>query len=144
MIYQGPTITPDWFICTAVTSLHKGMIQIKSETSITCCLFAPLILSHFDWNCLEYFQERCCYLQVINLFIFFTADEIVHLVINCGQKMKTIFRYYFPPRFYNLQQVLIAVPLKFDFRVLEDIASCHVIIFLSPKLVLIPCLALKF
>ena len=38
--------------------------------------------------CLAHFLVRC--LQVVSLSISFTVDEMVHLVINCVQKTKTI------------------------------------------------------
>lgn len=125
------------------------MIQIKLETTLILCLFAPLILSHFDCNCLEYFQDSCCYLQVINLFIFFTADEIVHLVIHCVPRTKTISGIIFPPRFtistrFPSQCHSILISGFESHLVLKETTSCHVIIFLSHELALIPCLALKF
>ena len=40
--------------------------------------------------CLQHFLLCCYYLQVVSLLTSFTVDKIVHLVINCVQKTKTI------------------------------------------------------
>ena len=69
--------------------------------------------------CLEHFQVRCCYLQVVSLLISFTVDELVHLIIKCVRKTKTI--QVFSRGFSNVPRVSIAMP--FYFRVWKSPSS---------------------
>lgn len=67
--------------------------SIRSENTIQWRPFAPLILSLFDWL-VEHFQVRFRCIQVVRLLKSFTADEIVHLVINCVRRTKTVQVYF--------------------------------------------------